>query len=209
MSEDEHENARIMSKSKIKIKNETRSTSPPCHPVTLSPPLPVISSPSHPVNRATLGGGLFGPANLPYLEETTTVRVRFNEVDLLRIVWHGHYANFFEEARRAFGRRYGVDYTVFLDHNIAVPVVQLHVDFYSPARVSDLLEVRARLLKSEAAKLSFVYEVRRAGEDRVLAGGSTVQVFTNPEGELLLTWPKFMLERLQAWEPLWKTPVQA
>ncbi len=165
------------------------------------------------MKRATLNGGQPGLSNAqpcvpnqPYLEETTTVRVRFNEVDVLRIVWHGHYANYFEEARRAFGRRYGVDYTVFIDHNIAVPVVQLHLDYYTPARVSDVLEVRARLLKSEAAKLNFVYEVRREGEEKLLCSGSTVQVFTTPQGELLLTWPKFMLERLKAWEPLWITP---
>lgn len=156
-------------------------------------------------NRATLGNAVPSPVPVSYLEETTTVRVRFNEVDMLRIVWHGHYANFFEEARRAFGRRYGIDYTVFLEHNIAVPVVQLHIDFYAPARVSDLLEVTARLLKSEAAKLNFVYEVRRTAEDRLLATGSTVQVFTSPDGELMLTWPKFMQERLQAWEPLWRS----
>jgi acyl-CoA thioester hydrolase len=158
--------------------------------------------------RTTLGPNGPQAAAQPFLEESTIVRVRFNEVDLLRIVWHGHYANFFEEARRAFGRRYGVDYTVFLEHNIAVPVVQLHVDYYSPARVSDLLEVKARLLKSDAAKLNFVYEVRRTGEERLLAGGSTVQVFTTPQGELLLTWPRFMQERLREWEPLWQTPAQ-
>jgi acyl-CoA thioester hydrolase len=140
----------------------------------------------------------------PYLEETTTISVRFNEVDALRIVWHGHYANYFEEARRAFGRRYSVDYAMFLKHNVAVPVVQLHLDYFAPACLSDVLEISARLFKSEAAKLLFAYEVRRQGEATVLATGSTVQVFTTPAGKLLLTWPSFMVERLKAWEPLWK-----
>ena len=139
----------------------------------------------------------------PYLDETTAIRVRFNEVDALHIVWHGHYVNYFEEARRAFGRRYGIDYTVFLEQRIAVPVVQMQIDYYAPARLPDVLEVRARLYNSEAAKLSFFYEIRRQGEPALLAAGSTVQVFTSPAGELLLTWPSFMLERLKAWEPLW------
>ena len=143
----------------------------------------------------------------PYLEERTTLRVRFNEVDALRIVWHGHYANYFEEARRAFGRRYGVDYTVFLEHNVAVPIVQLHVDFFAPARLADTLEIKARLHKSEAAKLIFEYEIRREGQESLLASGATVQVFTNFRGELLLTWPLFMQQRLKAWEPLWKHPL--
>jgi acyl-CoA thioester hydrolase len=157
-------------------------------------------------HRPSLNNGRPLLTNQPYLEDTTTVRVRFNEVDLLRIVWHGHYANYFEEARRSFGRRYGVDYTVFIEHNIAVPVVQLHVDYHTPVRVADVLEVKARLLKSEAAKLNFCYEVRRQGEEKLLCTGSTVQVFTTLNGDLLLTWPKFMLERLEAWEPLWLKP---
>lgn len=142
----------------------------------------------------------------PYLEETTLVRVRFNEVDALHVVWHGHYVNYFEEARRAFGRRYGIDYTVFLEHHLAVPVVQLRVDYLAPARLPDLLEVTARLSKSEAARLDFDYEIRRQGEGTLLATGSTVQVFATPQGELLLTWPALMVERLKAWEALWRHP---
>ncbi len=134
------------------------------------------------------------------------MRVRFNEVDALQIVWHGHYVNYFEEARRAFGRRYGVDYTVFLEHSIAIPVVQLNVDYFAPARLSDTLEVRACLLKSEAARLRFLYEIRRKGENALLASGSTVQVFTTPEGSLILNWPAFIVDRLKSWEPLWKQP---
>ena len=155
--------------------------------------------------RPSLGGN--APESLtPYLEERTTLRVRFNEVDALQIVWHGHYANYFEEGRRAFGRRYGVDYTEFLAQRVAVPVVQLHVDYFAPARLADTLEIRARLLKSEAAKLVFDYELRREGEERLLAAGRTVQVFTTPAGELMLSWPTFMLERLTTWEPLWLNP---
>ena len=164
-----------------------------------------MNHPSTRPHRSTLAAPPALP-RCPYLEETTTVRVRFNEVDALRIVWHGHYASYFEEARRAFGRRYEVDYTAFIEHNVAVPVVQLHVDYFAPARLSDVLEVNARLFKSDAAKLNFSYEIRRQGEETVLATGSTVQVFTTPAGELLLTWLPFMLERLNAWEPLWKQP---
>ena len=55
----------------------------------------------------------------PFIEEKTSLRVRFNEVDTLHIVWHGHYVNYFEEARRAFGRRFGIDYTTFIEQRIA------------------------------------------------------------------------------------------
>jgi acyl-CoA thioester hydrolase len=142
----------------------------------------------------------------PYLEHTTIVRVRFHEVDSLRIVWHGHYVTYFEEARRGFGRQYGLDYPVFREHGIAAPVVQLRVDYLAPARVGDVLDVQARLLQSESAKLEFEFAIRRQGTDRLLATGSTLQVFTTPEGELLLQWPPLMRERYREWAALWKKP---
>ena len=157
------------------------------------------------LKRPSLGGSAT-EALTSFLEESTSLRVRFNEVDALQIVWHGHYANYFEEGRRAFGRRYGVDYTLFLAQKVAVPVVQLQVDYFAPARLADTLTIKARLLKTEAAKLVFEYELRREHEEPLLASGRTVQVFTTPAGELLLSWPAFMLERLQAWEPLWIHP---
>lgn len=142
----------------------------------------------------------------PFIEETTAVRVRFNEVDALRIAWHGHYANYFEEARRALGRRLGIDYPVFIEQGIAVPVVHLEINFLAPARMSDTLDVTARLFKPDSARLDYQYEIRCKGRTALLTTGSTSQVFTTPAGELILNWPPFMLERLKAWEKLWQLP---
>jgi acyl-CoA thioester hydrolase len=142
----------------------------------------------------------------PFIEETTTVRVRFNEVDALHIVWHGHYVNYFEEGRRAFGRRLGIDYPTFIEKHTAVPVIRLEVNFIAPANLADSLVVVTRLLKSESARLDFDYEVRREADHTLLATGSTSQVFTTPAGELILNWPPFMLERIKSWEALWQLP---
>jgi acyl-CoA thioester hydrolase len=122
------------------------------------------------------------------------------------VVWHGHYVAYLEEARRALGRRYGVDYTTFFAHHTPAPVAQLRVDYLAPARLADTLTVTARLFQSEAAKLEFEYEIRRQSDHSLLAFGSSLQVFTNLQGELLLTLPPFMLERYRAWEPLWIHP---
>jgi acyl-CoA thioester hydrolase len=141
-----------------------------------------------------------------FIEDKTAVLVRFNEVDSLHIVWHGHYVNYFEEGRRAFGRRFGVDYPTFIEQRIAVPVIRLELNFLAPAKLADTLVVTSRLLKSDSARLDFDYEIRRQTGDALLATGSTTQVFATPAGELLLNWPPFMLERLKSWESLWKLP---
>jgi acyl-CoA thioester hydrolase len=150
--------------------------------------------------------GFTQPAPQPYLEETCVVPIRFHEVDSMLVVWHGHYVAYLEEARRALGRRYGVDYPTFFAHSTPAPVAQLRVDYLAPARLLDTLIVTARLFKSEAAKLEFEYEIRRQADGSLLVFATSLQVFTNPQGELLLTLPPFMTERYRAWETLWIQP---
>lgn len=44
------------------------------------------------------------------ISETIRVRVRFSEIDPIKMVWHGNYVKYMEDAREAFGRRYGLGY---------------------------------------------------------------------------------------------------
>jgi acyl-CoA thioester hydrolase len=82
----------------------------------------------------------------------------------------------------------------------------LRLDYLAPARLADTLTVTARLFKSEAAKLEFEYEIRRQADRGLLAFGTSLQVFTNLQGELLMTLPPFMVERYRAWENQWVQP---
>ena len=140
----------------------------------------------------------------PYLEVRTRIAVRFHEVDSMGVVWHGHYAAYFEEARRAFGARHGVDYPEIAARGLMAPVVNLWVDYLAPVRLTDPVDVVARLFRSEGAKLEFGYEIRCDG--RLLAEGGTVQVFTSPDGTLCLAPPPFLRELYRTWEPLWIRP---
>jgi acyl-CoA thioester hydrolase len=142
----------------------------------------------------------------PFLEATTLVRVRFQEVDAMQIVWHGHYVSYCEEARRAFGRRFGLDYAVFFEQGVGAPVVEMYLKYLLPARMSDVLEVTARFLQNEVPKLEFEYEIRRQSESPVLATGRSVQVFTNLKGELMLQPPDFLVACYRQWEGLWCRP---
>ncbi|SVE46445.1 uncharacterized protein METZ01_LOCUS499299, partial [marine metagenome] len=41
---------------------------------------------------------------------STDLRIRFNEIDALGIVWHGHYIKYFEDGREAFGKEHNISY---------------------------------------------------------------------------------------------------
>ena len=137
-----------------------------------------------------------------YLEHRTFARVRFQEVDSLGIVWHGHYLTYFEDARVAFGRHYGIDYTDILQAGIAAPIVHVSCDYLSPARYGEQLEVAAMLFHRDSATLEFHYAISRPADAVVLAVGSSIQAFADLQGQLILVLPEFMRRFYQRWEHL-------
>jgi len=59
-------------------------------------------------------------------------RVKFSEADVMGIVWHGRYPEYFEEGSAELGRRYGLSYKDFYESQLRAPIVQLHIDHFKP-----------------------------------------------------------------------------
>ncbi|MBL4847036.1 MAG: acyl-CoA thioesterase [Planctomycetes bacterium] len=131
----------------------------------------------------------------PFLEATAAVRVRFQEVDSLRIVWHGHYMTYCEEGRLAFGREFELGYDDLARSELAAPIVHAELDFHAPARFGEELAVRTRLYPVPGAQLQFRYRITRQGS--LLATGFSVQAFTTLTGEPWITRPPLYTEFLQ------------
>jgi len=131
------------------------------------------------------------------LEHTEDLRVRFQEVDSLGIVWHGHYVKYFEDGREAFGRRYGIGYLDIFAQGFTAPVVELKCDYKRSIQYGDRVRVRTIFEPVPAAKLIFRYEIYRGEEPELAAVGRSVQVFlTATDQALLLTNPPFY----EAWK---------
>lgn len=126
-------------------------------------------------------------------------RVRFQEVDSLRIVWHGHYASYFEDGRVAFGERYGLTYQNFMLFETPAPIVQYHCDFKAPLCFADRYTVETRLHWSEAARLNFSYVVKNE-QGLLCATGCSVQLLTDLRGTMLLLSPEWLESFRQYWQ---------
>lgn len=129
-----------------------------------------------------------------FLFESVSIRVRFNEVDAMGIVWHGHYIKYFEEGREALGAKYDLTYLGVYDKGYTIPLVKTVCEFKRPLRYGDTAIVNTRLLNSDAAKLIYTYEIRRESNQELVATGETIQVFLNKKGELSLIIPPFFEE---------------
>ena len=93
------------------------------------------------------------------LKSSTTIRVRFNEVDSMNITWHGHYVTFFEDAREAFGKEYNLDYLTIFAEGYYAPLVDIRVEYKSPLIYGDEARVEIKFKDCDAAKIIFEDEI--------------------------------------------------
>ncbi len=124
----------------------------------------------------------------------TAGKVRFSEVDSLRIVWHGHYIKYFEDGREAFGKQYGLGYLDFFEQKLVTPVVDINCHYKSQLVYGDEIIVETEFINTEAAKIIFEYKVFKKDDHSLVATGRSVQVFLSTNGELILTNPDFYVD---------------
>lgn len=135
------------------------------------------------------------------LINTVEAPIKFSEVDSLRVVWHGHYVRYFEDGREAFGKQYGLGYLDVFEHaQLALPLVDLQVNFKRVLEYGDSVRIETTLIDSPAAKLIFEYKVISVKHGFVACTGRSIQVFMAPATkELYITIPPF----IEAWKKKW------
>lgn len=109
---------------------------------------------------------------------TVRRRIAFSEVDAMAVAWHGNYPRFFEAAHSELMQKIGLGFAVYAEHQVAAPIVQCHVDYFSSLVLDEEFTVRAELFWNDGARLDTAYTV--TGDDgRLCASGYTVQMFCN------------------------------
>jgi acyl-CoA thioester hydrolase len=118
-------------------------------------------------------------------------KIRFSEIDAMRVVWHGAYAKYFEDAREAFGQKYGLGYQQIQDNGYYAPIVDLTFHYRKPIRYDMTPVMTITYRPTEAAKIIFDYEIREVRDGDLIAFGQSVQVFMDLNYNLVLLTPPF------------------
>lgn len=132
------------------------------------------------------------------LTVTVSRQIRFEEVDMLQIAWHGHFSSFFEDARIQLGKRYRIGYMDLYDHGILAPIKTIHIDYIHPLKFMEEITIQGVLHYSQASRINSEYIIRNS-ENRVSATGFTVQMMLNTEYELFLTQPEYYRDFCERW----------
>jgi acyl-CoA thioester hydrolase len=140
--------------------------------------------------------------NKPVLKASKEVEIRFNEVDSMNIVWHGSYVLYFEDAREAFGFKYGLAYLDIFDNGYYAPLVEIKFNYKKPLVYGRKARVDITFRNTEAAKIIFDYEIFDTSDDSLIATGYSIQVFLDKQYQLVWGNPPFYEEWKQRWRLL-------
>ncbi|MEP1934145.1 MAG: tol-pal system-associated acyl-CoA thioesterase [Roseibium sp.] len=130
------------------------------------------------------------------------VRVYYEDTDFTGIVYHGAYVRFFERARSDFLRLIGIHHAELADGvggvSLAFAVRTMMLDFQSPARIDDILNVRTSLAEYKGARIKLDQLIYR-GDDLLVSAAVTVAVITAQGKPTRL--PALLAEKLMRHRP--------
>ena len=109
----------------------------------------------------------------------TFYRVKFFDTDVMGVVHHSNYIRWFETGRVEFLRALDLTLGEMMSDGILFPIVEVGAKFHSPAKFDDELEICTTAEALTRAKMKFNYVIRRRGEEKILAEGTSTNVFTS------------------------------
>ena len=125
------------------------------------------------------------------------VTVAFHDIDIIGVMWHGHYLKYLETARWALMDQLDFGYDTMVASGYAWPIVEMHVKYLHAARMGERLKVRASLVEWEN-RIAMNYLVTRASDQERLARGKSVQVAVDAKTHALqFETPEPLLARVR------------
>ena len=105
----------------------------------------------------------------------TQIRIHYALTDQMGVVYHGHYAQFYEIGRAEAIRQLGYTYKDIEAMGIIMPVVDIHSKFLRPAKYDDLITVKTTLRELPAAhKIIFHHEIYNEADELLNTGDITL-----------------------------------
>lgn len=93
------------------------------------------------------------------------------------VVYHAHYLDYFEAARTEALRAMGLAYKAVEAQGLFMPVIDLALEYKSPAYYDDLLEINTCFDAVPRVRVPIGYEVRRNGDPTLLVKGHVTLCF--------------------------------
>lgn len=111
------------------------------------------------------------------------VRVRFEETDMMGVVYYAKFFVWLEVGRISLMRDIGFTVGEWDRRGVHIPVVQAHADYRSSARIDDQILVKTRVARVGNSSIKFENEVYKLPEMKLLCTGHTVHAMVDSKGK--------------------------
>ncbi len=101
-------------------------------------------------------------------------RIYYHDTDCGGVVYYANYLRHLEEARTEFCISRNIALKVLQDEGIYFVVSKVDIDYKSPAKYGDLIDISAKVDYIKRSSLSFYQEIRR--DDNLLIKANTLWV---------------------------------
>ena len=124
------------------------------------------------------------------------IEIPFHDIDIMEMVWHGHYSKYFEIARCALLDKFDYNYMQMRDSGFSWPLVELRLRYIKPARFGQLITVSAALVEWEN-RLKIAYRITDKKTGALLTKGHSIQVAVDMRtSEMCFESPPILFSKL-------------
>jgi len=125
------------------------------------------------------------------------IKVQFYDLDPMRIVWHGNYPRFLEQARSALFEKISFGYPEMSESGYVWPIVDLRIKYVRPINLAHKIKVTATLVEYEN-RLKTNYIITDAETDEILTRAHTIQVTVDrASNEMCFETPAALVEKVR------------
>ncbi|MBQ7450410.1 acyl-CoA thioesterase [bacterium] len=107
------------------------------------------------------------------------LKVSFEDLDPMNIVWHGNYMRYMEQARCNMLSELKYTYMDIKADGYAYPVAKMQVKYIKPAFFNDILTVKTEVISIEPT-LDIKYTIFNQAGDKIFSA-TTMQIAINTE----------------------------
>ncbi len=129
-------------------------------------------------------------------QASVDIEIPFHDVDMMTVVWHGHYCKYVELARCALLDKIDYNYLQMRDSGYAWPLIDIRLRYIKPARFGQIVRVRATLTEWEN-RLKIDYLITDKLSGMRLTKGHSVQVAVDLRTQkMCFESPRILSEKL-------------
>ena len=126
-------------------------------------------------------------------ESSYEIKVSFEDIDMMNIVWHGNYMRYLEQARCDLFDKLGYTYMDMKEDGFAYPVAKMKVKYIKPAEFNDALLIKSEIIALEPS-LDIKYVIFNKKTEEKIFEAKTMQIAVDINSRKSLYTPPERLE---------------